>query len=74
MALVVVSGQPSSGKSEASAELKKLLQAKGQEVYVIDEPSLQLLRNDSYKGEPLMAIFTGRILHSTNDSLMQCSA
>ena len=51
MALVVVSGQPSSGKSTASAKLKELFQSKGLQVSVIDEPSLQLLRNDSYRGE-----------------------
>lgn len=51
MALVIVSGQPCSGKSRASAKLKELLQTKGLQVSVIDEPSLQLLRNDSYKGE-----------------------
>ena len=53
MALVVVSGQPSSGKSTASAELKGLLEEKGLTVVVVDEPSLQLVRNQSYKGEAL---------------------
>ena len=50
MALVVVSGQPSSGKSTASAQLKDLLQATGLEVSVVDESSLQLIRNESYRG------------------------
>ena len=54
MALVVVSGQPCSGKSTASAKLKELLQSKGLQVSVIDEPTLQLIRNDSYKGETPM--------------------
>ena len=51
MALIVVSGQPSSGKSRASAELKDLFTHKGLKVVVVDEPSLQLARNESYKGE-----------------------
>ncbi len=55
MALVVVSGQPCSGKSSASAKLKELLQSKGLQVHIIDEPSLQLIRNDSYEGEKHMA-------------------
>ena len=60
MALVVVSGQPSSGKSTASATLKDLLESKGLQVSVIDEPSLQLLRNTSYKGEMPMATLPRR--------------
>ena len=50
MALVVVSGRPCSGKSRASAELKELFKLKGLKVIVIDEPGLQLTRNESYKG------------------------
>lgn len=50
MALIVVSGQPSSGKSTASARLKELLEARCLEVCIIDEPSLQLVRNKSYRG------------------------
>ena len=50
MALVVVSGQPCSGKSRASAELKEVFELKGLKVIVVDEPGLQLIRNESYKG------------------------
>ncbi|CAL8466010.1 g5546 [Coccomyxa elongata] len=49
MALLVLSGQPCSGKSIVAAALKQLLTAKGLEVVIIDEPSLSLKRNHSYK-------------------------
>ena len=51
MALVVLSGQPCSGKSTAAAGLRKLLQANGLDIVVIDEPGLGMTRNESYKGE-----------------------
>lgn len=52
MALVVLSGQPCSGKSTVAAALKQLLTTKGLEVIIVDEPSLCLKRNNSYKGGP----------------------
>lgn len=47
---MVISGQPCSGKSTVAAALKQLLGEKGLEVMVIDEPSLSMKRNESYKG------------------------
>ena len=51
MPLIVVSGLPSSGKSSAAAALADVCRALGQDVVVVDEDSLHLRRNDSYKGE-----------------------
>lgn len=51
MALVVLSGQPCSGKSTVAAALKQLLQQHGMDVIIIDEPGLSMTRNESYKGE-----------------------
>ena len=50
MPLIVVSGLPSSGKSSAAAALADVCRALGQDVVVVDEDSLHLRRNDSYKG------------------------
>ncbi len=58
MALLVLSGQPCSGKSNVAAALKQLLSAKGLEVIIIDEPSLSLKRNNSYKGKSFLRLFT----------------
>lgn len=70
MALVVVSGQPSSGKSKASAELRDLLQDKGLDVTIIDEPTLQLVRNESYKGEHWQPL--RKKLYSCGSVLIEC--
>lgn len=53
MPLVIVCGQPCSGKSSAAKWLADSFSEKGQDVSVIDEPSLHLSRNTSYKGETL---------------------
>jgi protein KTI12 len=53
MALVVLSGQPCSGKSSVAAALKQLLEGKGLEVIIIDEPGLSMKRNLSYKGKAI---------------------
>ncbi len=50
MPLIVVCGQPCSGKSAVTAQLADLLRAKGLEVVVVDEDSLLLDRNESYRG------------------------
>lgn len=50
MPLIVISGLPSSGKSSVVAALADACRAAGQEVQVVDEDSLHLTRNDSYKG------------------------
>ena len=68
MALVVVSGQPCCGKSRASAELKRLLESKGLKVIVVDEPGLQLARNESYKGEA--SPFESRLLMTVASCFM----
>uniref|UniRef100_A0A0E0BID4 Uncharacterized protein n=1 Tax=Oryza glumipatula TaxID=40148 RepID=A0A0E0BID4_9ORYZ len=55
MALVVICGQPCSGKSAAAACLAAALCSSTSDltVRIIDESSLHLGRNDSYKGIPL---------------------
>ena len=52
MALVVMCGQPCSGKSAAAACLAAALRTSSTDliVRIIDESSLHLGRNDSYKG------------------------
>ncbi|KAG6551577.1 hypothetical protein Mapa_007000 [Marchantia paleacea] len=53
MALVVMCGQPCSGKSSAAAALiKALVKANAKPVSLIDEPSLNLNRNESFKDMP----------------------
>jgi len=53
MALVLMCGQPCSGKSTAAACLIKALeQQHGTPVILIDEPSLNLDRNHSYQDMP----------------------
>jgi hypothetical protein len=47
MPLVVLAGQPASGKSSAAARLRTLLEPHGT-VVVVDEPSLHLERNKAY--------------------------
>uniref|UniRef100_A0A0D9XR89 Uncharacterized protein n=1 Tax=Leersia perrieri TaxID=77586 RepID=A0A0D9XR89_9ORYZ len=56
MALVVICGQPCSGKSAAAACLTAALSSSATELTVrtIDESSLHLGRNDSYKGTTLL--------------------
>jgi len=51
MPLIVLCGQPCSGKSGVAAELKLLLAARGvADCTIIDEPSLHLERNAAYAG------------------------
>ena len=50
MPLIVVAGLPSSGKSSVAAALAEACRALGQDVQVVDEDSLHLKRNESYKG------------------------
>jgi tRNA uridine 5-carbamoylmethylation protein Kti12 len=52
MPLVVLAGQPASGKSTAAAQLRALLELHGP-VEVLDEPSLHLERNAAYSCELL---------------------
>jgi hypothetical protein len=49
MPLVVLAGQPASGKSTAAARLRELLAPHGP-VELVDEPSLHLDRNVAYSG------------------------
>ena len=74
MPLVLISGLPCSGKSQAAAQLAALLTGAGQNVIIIDEESQQLTRNESYKGcrpppAPLQRRFTGTS-GAANESLM----
>lgn len=50
MPLIVVAGLPCSGKSTAAAAVAQACRDLGQDVVVVDEDSLHLRRNDSYKG------------------------
>lgn len=52
MPLVVLCGQPCSGKSTVAAKLQGLL-APDHPVHVVDEPSLHLERNSAYQSEHL---------------------
>lgn len=55
MPLILICGQPCSGKSSVAAQLEQVLQAKGLEVMVVDEESLHLDRNEAYRGADWMA-------------------
>ena len=48
MALVVICGQPCSGKSTVAAELRRQLDGYFSATTLVDEPSLHLSRNVSY--------------------------
>ncbi|KAG2450666.1 hypothetical protein HYH02_004506 [Chlamydomonas schloesseri] len=50
MPLVVICGQPCSGKSTVAAKLVNLFQEAGLSVELVDEPSLHLERNAAYTG------------------------
>uniref|UniRef100_A0A7S3QYM4 KTI12-like protein n=1 Tax=Dunaliella tertiolecta TaxID=3047 RepID=A0A7S3QYM4_DUNTE len=53
MPLVVITGQPCSGKSTVAAQLMQVLQARGIDTCnLVDEPSLHLFRNTAYKDVP----------------------
>lgn len=52
MALVIICGQPCSGKSTAAACLIKALSDAPLSIKLIDEPTLNLDRNKSYSGMP----------------------
>ncbi|KAF5842848.1 chromatin associated protein KTI12-domain-containing protein [Dunaliella salina] len=53
MPLVVITGQPCSGKSTVAAQLMQVLQARGiSTCNLVDEPSLHLPRNAAYKDVP----------------------
>lgn len=60
MALVVMCGQPCSGKTAAAACLAVALHTSSPDltVRIIDESSLHLRRNDSYKGIWLFVVVT----------------
>ena len=53
MPLIVICGQPASGKSRVAAQLVQMLAAHGP-VVLVDEPSLHLDRNSSYSSESLL--------------------
>jgi protein KTI12 len=64
MAVVIICGQPCSGKSTAAACLTKALEkASNMPVILIDEPSLNLDRNSAYQGlSPLLSMILTRAL------------
>ena len=51
MPLVLICGQPCSGKSAVATQLAEMLRAKGLEVEVVGEDALHLDRNAAYAGE-----------------------
>jgi hypothetical protein len=52
MPLIVLSGQPCSGKSTVAAQLTQMLQSRGiASCNLVDEPSLHLIRDNAYRGE-----------------------
>jgi protein KTI12 len=51
MALVVICGQPCSGKTGIAEALATNFREQGSTVVVVDEPSLSLERNASYQGD-----------------------
>lgn len=51
MPLIVLCGQPCSGKSSVAQQLQELLTAAGHPVHLVDEPSLHLERNACYQSE-----------------------
>ncbi|KAI7843561.1 hypothetical protein COHA_002803 [Chlorella ohadii] len=69
MPLIVVSGLPSSGKSGAAAALADVCRALGQDVVVVDEESLHLRRNDSYKDATSEKVARGTLLSAVERSL-----
>lgn len=62
MPFILICGQPCSGKSSVTAQLAELLRVKGLEVVVVDEDSLHLDRNESYRGG-----------HASSNAIMLCS-
>jgi tRNA uridine 5-carbamoylmethylation protein Kti12 len=62
MPLIVLSGQPCSGKSTVAAKLQQLLQP-SHPVCIVDEPSLHLERNTAYQSE-LCAMLCHLQLHN----------
>ena len=51
MALVIICGQPASGKSTFAEDLRKQVEQHGKECRVISEESLGLPRDQAYRGE-----------------------
>jgi MinD superfamily P-loop ATPase len=56
MPLIVLSGQPCSGKSTVAAKLQQLLQP-SHPVCIVDEPSLHLERNTAYQSEVIPMLY-----------------
>lgn len=52
MPLVVIAGLPCSGKTRIAQQLEAVFRERGLEVVIVDEPSLHLERNQSYKDVP----------------------
>lgn len=63
MPLIVLSGQPCSGKSTVAATLQQLLQP-SHPVHVVDEPSLHLERNAAYQSEYGVSLHQKQLLHA----------
>lgn len=51
MPLVVIAGQPASGKSGVCTALQGIFRERGHQAIVIDEPSLVGSRDQAYKGD-----------------------
>ena len=61
MPLVVICGQPCSGKSTVAKRIAEICKNKGSEVVLVDEESLHLSRDPSYKGALFSAVLNTTI-------------
>jgi predicted kinase len=69
MPLVMLCGQPSSGKSTLAAQLAQLCQQAGHEPVVIDESILQMDKSRAYAG----ALACGEMSKGGAAVVMQCA-
>lgn len=62
MSLIVICGQPCSGKSSVAAALLALLEAKGVQASIVDEPSFGLTKTESYEGMGMVLLHVPLVL------------
>ncbi|KAI3423881.1 hypothetical protein D9Q98_009715 [Chlorella vulgaris] len=69
MPLIVISGLPCSGKSKAAAVLAEVCRLRGQDVQIVDEDSLHLQRNESYKDATSEKVARGTLMAAVDRNL-----